>query len=107
MMYKNMKNNIYRTVILSVLCGCETWSLTLREEHSLMVLENRALEKIFVSNAGKITGDGKRLHIEEPFGLYSPKIMRVINENEMGVARLGDRSGACSDWWGDLRKSVH
>jgi hypothetical protein len=84
-MSKNTKTKIYRTVILSGFCGCETWSLSLREEHSLRVPENRVLRKIFGSNAGKITGDWKRLH-EEPYGLYSPKIMRVINENEMGGA---------------------
>ena len=48
-----------------------------------MVLESRMLG----SNADKITEDWKRLHNEEPYGLYSsPKIMRVINENEMGGA---------------------
>jgi hypothetical protein len=39
---------IYRTVILPVvLYGCETWSITLREEHRLRVFENRVLRKIF------------------------------------------------------------
>jgi len=37
----------HRTIFLSVLCGCETWSLTLREEHKLRVFENRVLRKIF------------------------------------------------------------
>jgi hypothetical protein len=38
---KNVKNRIYKTIILSVdLYGCETWSLTLREEHRLRVFEN-------------------------------------------------------------------
>ena len=41
---KNLKIKIYRTIILPVvLYGCETWSLTLREEHRLRVLENRVL----------------------------------------------------------------
>ena len=41
---KNLKIKIYRTIILPVdLYGCETWSLTLREEHRLMVFENRVL----------------------------------------------------------------
>jgi hypothetical protein len=36
---KNLKIKIYKTVILPlVLYGCETWSLTLREEHRLRVL---------------------------------------------------------------------
>jgi hypothetical protein len=45
---KNLKIKIYKTVILPVvLYGCETWSLTLREEHRLRVFENRVLRKIF------------------------------------------------------------
>jgi hypothetical protein len=45
---KNLKIKIYKIVILSVvLCGCETWSLTLREEHRLRVFENRVLRRIF------------------------------------------------------------
>jgi hypothetical protein len=47
---KNLKIEIYRTIILPVvLCGCETWSLTLREEHGLRVFENRVLRGIFVT----------------------------------------------------------
>jgi hypothetical protein len=46
--YKNLKIKIYKTVILSfVLYGCETWSLTLREEHRLSVFENGVLRRIF------------------------------------------------------------
>jgi hypothetical protein len=45
---KNPKIKIYKTVILPVvLYGCETWSLTLREEHRLRVFQNRVLRKIF------------------------------------------------------------
>jgi hypothetical protein len=41
---KNLKIKVYKTVILPVvLYGCETWSLTLREEHRLKVFENRVL----------------------------------------------------------------
>jgi hypothetical protein len=44
---KNLKIKIYRTIILSViLYGCETWSLTLREERRLRVFENRVLRKV-------------------------------------------------------------
>jgi hypothetical protein len=46
--YKNPKIKIYKTVILPVvLYGCETWSLTLREEHRLRFFENRVLRRIF------------------------------------------------------------
>jgi hypothetical protein len=45
---RNLKVKIYKTVILPVvLYGCETWSLTLREEHRLMVFEKRVLRRIF------------------------------------------------------------
>jgi hypothetical protein len=45
---RNVKVKIYKTIILPVvLYGCETWSLTLREEHRLRVFENRALRRIF------------------------------------------------------------
>ena len=45
---KNLKDKIYKTIILPVvLYGCETWSLTLREERRLRVFENRILRRIF------------------------------------------------------------
>jgi len=45
---KNLKIKIYRTIILPVLLyGCETWSLTLREERKLRVFENMVLRRIF------------------------------------------------------------
>jgi hypothetical protein len=45
---KNLNTKIYKTVILPVaLYGCETWSLTLWEEHRLSVFENKGLRKIF------------------------------------------------------------
>ena len=44
----NTKTNICRTIIFPfVLYGCETWSLTMREKHSLRVFENGVLRKIF------------------------------------------------------------
>jgi hypothetical protein len=55
--------NIYRTIIfLVVLYGCETWSLTLREEHRLRVLENRVLRKTLGSKRDEVTEDWRRLH---------------------------------------------
>jgi hypothetical protein len=48
LLFKNTKIKIYRTIILPVvLYGCETWSLTLREEHRLRVFENRVVRRIF------------------------------------------------------------
>jgi len=57
---------IYRTIILPVvLYGCETWSLTLREERRLRVFENRVLRRVFRSKRDKITGEWRKLHNEE------------------------------------------
>jgi hypothetical protein len=46
----------YNTVILPVSYGCETWSLTLREEHRLRVLENMVLRRIFGPKRDEVDG---------------------------------------------------
>jgi len=57
---------IYRIIILPVvLYGCETWSLTLREERKLSVFENMILRKIFGPRRDEVTGEWRRLHNEE------------------------------------------
>ena len=48
-----------------VLYGCEIWSLTLREERKLMVFENTVLRRIFGPRRDEVTGECRRLHIEE------------------------------------------
>jgi hypothetical protein len=63
---RNVKVKIYKTIILSfVLYGCETWSLTLREEHRLRVFENWVLRRIFGLKMGEVTGEWRKLHNEE------------------------------------------
>jgi hypothetical protein len=63
---KNLKIRIYKNIILPVvLYGCETWSLTLKEEHRLIVFENRVLRKIFGSKRDYVTGEWRKLHSEE------------------------------------------
>ena len=55
---KNLKIKIYRTIILPVvLNGCETWSLTLREERKLRVFENMVLRRIFGPRRDEVTGE--------------------------------------------------
>ena len=57
---KNININIHRTIILPVvLYGCETWSLTMREEHRLRVFENRVLRGILGPRRDKLTKDGE------------------------------------------------
>jgi hypothetical protein len=71
-----------------VLYGCETWSLTLREEHRLRVFENRVLNTIFGLKTDEVMGDWRKLHNEELYDLYSlPSIIRMIkSRSEMGGA---------------------
>jgi hypothetical protein len=60
----NINIKIYRTIILSnVLCGCEIWSITWREECRLRVYENRVLRRIFGPKGDEVTGEWRKLHI--------------------------------------------
>ena len=62
-----------------VLYGCETWSLTLREERRLRVFENRVLRRVFGFKRDEVTGECRKLRNEELNDLYcSPNIVRVI-----------------------------
>jgi hypothetical protein len=87
----NLKIRIYRTIILPVvLYGCETWSLTLKEECRLRVSENRVLRSIFGPKRDELTGEWKKLHNEELNALISlPNIVRVIKSRRMRWAREG------------------
>jgi hypothetical protein len=81
---KNLKLKINRTVILPVgLYGCETWALTLREEHRLRVFENRVLRRIFGPKGDEVTGKRRKLHNEEIYDLYSSYIIRVVKSRRM------------------------
>ena len=63
---KKLKIKMYRTIILPVvLYGCETWSLTLRDERRLRVFENRVLRTVFGSKRDEVTGEWRKLHNEE------------------------------------------
>ena len=53
-----------------VLYGCETWSLTLREERKLRVFENTVLRRIFGPRRDEVTGEWWRLHKKELNDLY-------------------------------------
>jgi hypothetical protein len=69
---KNVKVGIYKTIILPVvLYGCETWSLTVREEHKLRVFESRVLRRIFGPTRDGVPGGWRKLHNEELHNLYT------------------------------------
>ena len=95
----NLKIKIYITIILPVvLYGCETWSLTMREEHRLSVFENRVLRRIFGPKRDEATGEWRKLHNDELDDLYSaPNIVRVIKLRRMRwaghVACMGEGRG--------------
>jgi hypothetical protein len=97
---KNLKIKIYRTIILPVvLYGCETWSLTLREERRLRVFENMVLMQVFGRKRGEVTGNGEN-YIMRSLGIYSlPNIVRVVKSRRMRwaghVARMG-RGEVCT-----------
>jgi hypothetical protein len=62
---KNVKTDIYKTIIVPVVYGCETWYLILREE------ENGLLRIIFVPMRDEVVGVWRKLHNEELNNLYS------------------------------------
>jgi hypothetical protein len=96
---RNVKIRIYRTINLPVvLCGCETWSLALREEHRLRVFETRVLRKIFGPEMNEVIGGWKKC---------SPSVIRIIKSRRMRwaghVARMGEKRNAW-DFGGKVRR---
>jgi hypothetical protein len=91
-----------------VLYGCETLSLTLREEHRLRVFENRVLKRICGPKRDEMTEGWRKLHNEELCDLYSfPSIIRIIKSKMRWaghVARMGRRVMLIGYWWESQRK---
>jgi hypothetical protein len=77
---RNLEIRIYKNIIFPVvLCGCESWSVTLREEHRLMIFKNKVLSRIFGPNRDELIGGLGKLHNEKLHKLYfSPNIIRMI-----------------------------
>jgi len=94
---------VYRRAALIfsvVFYGCESWSLTSREERWLRVFENRVLRRIFGPNRDEVRGEWRKLHNVELKDLYcSSGIVRVIKLRRVRwvghVARMGERRGVC------------
>jgi hypothetical protein len=92
-----------------VLYGCETWSLTLREEHRLRVFENRVLRRIFGPKRDEVAGRWRKLHNKELRDLYSsPNITKIIKSRRMRwaghVAPMGKRQMRIGCWWESQRE---
>jgi len=92
---RNLKIKIYGTIILPfVLYGCETWSLTLREERRLSVFENKVLRRICGPRRDEVT-EWRKLHNDELNEMYSsPNNVRLIKSRRMRwaghVAHIGE-----------------
>jgi len=100
LLHTNIRIKIYRIKISPVvLYGCETWSLTLREERRLRVFENRVLRRTFRPKRDEVAGRWRRLYKAEFKDLYSsPNIFRAIKSRRMvraeHVACMGEMRGA-------------
>jgi hypothetical protein len=109
---RKLKVKVYKTIILPVvLYGCETWSLTLREEHRLRVFENRVL-RIFGPTTDEVTGEWRKLHNAELHNLYSsPNIIRQIKPRRMrgracGTHGRGEKSVQGFGWKARRKKTT-
>ena len=91
---KSVKIKTYRTIILPVvLYGCETWSLTVREECRLRVFENRVLRKIFGPKKDEVTGEWRSYMLcTIPDDILVIKSRRLRWEKH--EARMGTSTGA-------------
>jgi hypothetical protein len=103
---RNVKVKIYKTIILPVvLYGCETWSLTLREEHRLRVFENMVLRRIFEPKRDEVTGEWRKLHSEELHNLYSSPDIRQVKSRRMRWAwHAWERTEKCTRFWWESPK---
>ena len=92
---RNIKLRIYKTIILSVvLYGCETRSLTLKEEKKLRIFENKIARKIFGPRKDEQRDEWRKLHNLELYNLYGiPDIIRTLRLRRLQLARNVARMG--------------
>jgi hypothetical protein len=95
--------------LTAVLYGCETWSLTIREEHRLRVFENRMLRRNLDPKRDEVIGGCRKVHNEELHNLNSsPGMIRIIKSRSMRwvghVARIGRIEIHIEFWWKSQKK---
>jgi hypothetical protein len=90
---KNVKVQICKNTILLVLFGCETWSLTIREEGRLRVFENRVLRRIFGPKRNKVRGEWKKNYIMK--NLMDLHLTHCCSGDQIEKKEMG---GACSTY---------
>jgi hypothetical protein len=83
-----------------VLYGCETWSLTLREENRLRVFEDKVLRRIFGPGKDEVTRGWRKVHNEEFHDLYSLPRIRIMKPRIVRwaghVTRTEEKRNTCS-----------
>jgi hypothetical protein len=86
---KNLLSSCLLIILPVVLYRCETWSLTLRQEHRLKVLENKVMRRIFGPKRDEVSGGWRKLHSKELHDLYSsPSVIRIIKSRRMRWAGM-------------------
>jgi hypothetical protein len=99
----------HKIIILPVvLYRCETWSLTLREQHRLRVFENRLLRRMFGAKRDEVMVEWRKVHNSEFHNLYSsPYIIRPSNQGELsrqGMWHASERTEKCTRFWWESPK---
>jgi len=109
---KNIRIKIFRAIVLPVaLYGCETWSLTLREERRLRFFESRVLRRISKPTRDEVKEEWRKLGNEDHTDLYcSPNINRVMKSRILrwagNVARKGSGEVHIRFWCGNQRERL-
>jgi hypothetical protein len=93
------------------LFGYETWSLTLREEHRLKVIENRVLRRISGPKRNELTGSWPKLQNELHNLSSSPSIIRMNKSRRIRltgyVARMVRNCMHIRYWWEGRKETDH
>jgi hypothetical protein len=104
--YKNTEIQIYRFIMLPVLCGCDTWLLIFWEEYRARVFENGMLRNILGTKSNEAAGKWRRLHNEQHNKLYIKNSIikstphHVYSRDPM---KMNEMAGECNTYGGQKR----